>query len=89
MEERLRACLSRPRCYETNILYFRFRILKLEDMIKMKFAKFMFKYSNDMLPNFFNNHLANSKTYITTILDKKLEMSTFKLFSALKQGKKR
>ena len=32
--------------------------------------------------------LSNSKTYITTKLDKKLEMSTFKLFSAPKQGKK-
>ena len=50
----------------------------------------MFKYSNNMLPNSFNNHsikLENIHT-VTTILDKKLEMSTFKLFSALKQGKK-
>ena len=32
--------------------------------------------------------LSNLKTYLTGIPDKKLEMSTFKLFSALKQEKK-
>ena len=52
----LRACLFRPRRYETNLLYSGFRVLKLEDMIKMDFAKFMFKYSNNMLPNSFNNY---------------------------------
>ena len=39
----LRACLFRPCRYEANLLYSRFRVLKLEDMIKMEFAKFMFK----------------------------------------------
>ena len=52
----LRACLFRPHRYETNLLYSRFRVLKLEDKTKMEFAKFMFKYSNNMSPNSFNNH---------------------------------
>ena len=39
----LRACLFCPRCYETNLLCSRFRVLKLDDMIKMKFAKFIIK----------------------------------------------
>ena len=64
----LRACLFRPRRYETNLLYSRFKVLKLEDMIEMEFAKFMFKYSNNMLPNSFNNHfikLENIHNYNT------------------------
>ena len=52
----LRACLFCPRCYETNLLYSRFTVLKLVDMIKMEFAKFTFKYSTNMLPIFFNNY---------------------------------
>ena len=39
----LRACLFCSRRYETNLLYSRFRVLKLDDMIKMEFAKFIFK----------------------------------------------
>ena len=64
----LRACLFCPRRYETNLLYSRFRVLKLDDMIKMKFAKFIFKYSNTMLPNSFNNYfikLENMHNYNT------------------------
>ena len=52
----LRACLFCPHRYDTNLLYTRFRVLKLEDMIKMEFAKFIFKYSNDMLPKSFDNY---------------------------------
>ena len=66
--EILRTCLFRSCRYETNLLYSRFRVLKLEDMIKMEFAKFMFKYSNNMLPNFFKNHfikLENIHNYNT------------------------
>ena len=64
----LRTCLFRPRRYETNLLYSRFRVLKLEDMINTEFAKFMFKYSNNMLSNSFNNHfikLENIHNYNT------------------------
>ena len=57
----LRACLFCPRRYETNLLYSRFRVLKLDDMIKMEFAKFIFKYSNNMLPNSFNNYFIKLK----------------------------
>ena len=52
----VRACLFCPRRYDTNLIYTRFRVLKLEDMIKMEFAKFIFKYSNDMLPKSFDNY---------------------------------
>ena len=64
----LKACLFCPRRYETNLLCSRFRVLKLDDMIKMEFAKFIFKYSNNMLPNSFNNYfikLENIHNYNT------------------------
>ena len=64
----LRACLFCPRRYETNLLYSKLRVLMLDDMIKMEFAKFIFKYSNNMLPNFFNNYfikLENIHNYNT------------------------
>ena len=64
----LRACLFCSLRYETNLLYSRFRVLKLDDMIKMEFAKFIFKYSNNMLPNSFNNYfikLENIHSYNT------------------------
>ena len=86
----LRACLFRLRRYETNILYSRFRVLKLEDIIKMEFAKFVFKYTTITCYQMLSTTtLSNSKICLTRIQDKKLEMSTFKLFSALKQEKKR
>ena len=46
----LRAALFCPLHYPTTSLYFRFGVLKLEDMIKMELAKFMFKFNNEMLP---------------------------------------
>ena len=52
----LRACLFRPLHFPTNYLYSKCRELKLEDMIKMEKAKFMFKYNNKMLPISFDNY---------------------------------
>ena len=82
------ACLFRPRRHETNLLYSRFRVLKLEDMIKMEFAKFMFKYSNYMLPNSFNNHfikLENIHNYNTR---QKSRNEYFQTFFSNETGKK-
>ena len=52
----LRACLFRPLHHPTNSLYSDCSVLKLEDMIKMEFAKFMFKFNNNILPTSFNNY---------------------------------
>ena len=52
----------------TNLLYFKLKILKLEDMIAMEYAKFIFKINNHMLPNFFNCYftkLENAHKYNT------------------------
>ena len=42
--------------YPSNLLYTKFCVLKLDDVIKMELAKFMFKFNNKMLPNSFNNY---------------------------------
>ena len=52
----LRASLFLAMHYPTNLLYTKFCVLKRDDMIKMELAKFMFKFSNKMLPNSFNNY---------------------------------
>ena len=45
-----------------NVLYNEFRVLKLENMIDMEFVKFVFKFSNDMLPRYFNNYFRSLET---------------------------
>ena len=51
----LRASLFRPSRFSVNALYFEFGVLKLDDMIDMEYAKFLFRFSNNMLPNYFNS----------------------------------
>ena len=70
----LRACLFRPLHHPTNSLYSDCYVLKLEDLIKMEFAKFMFKLTNNMLPTSFNNYFLklDKIQYIATTQGKKL-----------------
>ena len=39
-----------------NLLYSKLKILKLDDMIAMEYAKFIFKFNNQMLPGSFNHY---------------------------------
>ena len=50
------ACLFRSLHSLTNYLYSKCQVLKLVDMIKIKKAKFMFKYNNKMPPISFGNY---------------------------------
>ena len=52
----LRAGLFRPSRFSVNALYFELVVLKLDDMNDRECAKFLFRYSNIMLPNYFNNY---------------------------------
>ena len=52
----LRASLFHDSRTSINVLYNEFRVLKLEDMIDMEFVKFVSKFSNNMLPKYFNNY---------------------------------
>ena len=58
----LRASLFHDSRTSINVLYNEFRVLKLEDMIDMEFVKFVFKFSNNMLPRYFNNHFRSLET---------------------------
>ena len=52
----IRACLFCSRRDSTALLYSKFGVLKLEDMINMEIAKFMFKFYNKMLPKSFDSY---------------------------------
>ena len=54
-----RASLFLLKTTTTNLLYFKFQVLKLKDMVKTEIAKFMFRFKNKMLPISFNNYLTN------------------------------
>ena len=49
-----RAMLFCSKQSPTNLLYSKLTILKLDNMIAMKNAKFIFKFNNHTLPNSFN-----------------------------------
>ena len=51
----LRAILFCPSRSPTNLPYSKLKVLKLDDTINMEIVKFMFKFNNQMLPDFFNN----------------------------------
>ena len=51
----LRASLFRKRDCSINVLYFTFGVLKFNDLIDMKHAKFLFRFNNSMLPDYFKN----------------------------------
>ena len=55
----IRASLFLPRSTPIDLLYSKFQTLKLKDMINMEFAKFFFKFKNNMLPSSFNNYFIN------------------------------
>ena len=55
----IRASLFLPKTTTTNLLYFKFQVLELKDMVKMEIAKFMFRFKNKMLPISFDNYFTN------------------------------
>ena len=60
----IRAGLFLPQNSPTNSLYVKFQTLKLKDMIRLEFAKSVFKLKNNMLPSSFNNYFIDlNKTH--------------------------
>ena len=55
----IRANLFLPKTTTTNLLYFKFQVLKLKDMVKMAIAIFMFRFKNKMHPTSFDNYFTN------------------------------
>ena len=58
----LRASPFRERRCPLNVMYSEFGVLKLEDMLAMKYAKFLHRFSHNMLPNYFKNYLDDLET---------------------------
>ena len=73
----VRACLFCPLHYPTNMLYSKFGALRLEDLIKMKFAKFVFKLGTKRYLLRLINFSLRLQTYITTTFFKKLYRNEF------------
>ena len=72
----IRASLFCPRKYPTFLLYSRFGVLQLDDMIKMEFAKFANKFYNKKLPNSFDNYFTDLK-YIHNYNTRQKDRSNF------------
>ena len=51
----IRASLFLPQTITINLLYFKFQVLKLKDMVKMEIAKFACRFKNKMLSIPFDN----------------------------------
>ena len=54
-----RSSLFLPRNSPFDCLYVKFQTLKLKDMIKFEFAKFIFKFKNNMHPLSFSNYFVD------------------------------
>ena len=52
----LNASLFRKSNCPINVLYSTFGVLKLDDMIDMEHAKFLFRFNNNMLLDYFKNY---------------------------------
>ena len=84
----LRVCLFRPLHHPTNLLYSACSVLNLEDLIKMEFAKFMFKFSNNMLPTSFNNYFLKLDKVHNHKTRQKTHDVYFQSFVGLETGRK-
>ena len=52
----IRVCLFGHKRTLIDNLYTKFQVLKLSDLSKLEYAKFMYKFENNSLPIFFNNY---------------------------------
>ena len=55
----IRTRLFLPKTTTTNLLYFKFQVLKLKDMVKMKDARFMIRFKNKIFSISFSNYFIN------------------------------
>ena len=70
------------------IKYSKCRVLKLEDMIKMEKAKFMFKYNNKMLAICFDNYFLKLEKVHKYNTRQKIRNEYFQIYSRTKSGRK-
>ena len=75
----LRGCLFRERRCPLNVTYSEFGVLKLENMQAMEYAKFLHRFSHNMLPDYFKNYLDD----LGTVHQHNTRQKAKKLFSHL------
>ena len=50
------SCLFLPKSTNINYLFHKFNVLKVNNIIKFTYAKFIFKYMHNMLPKPFSDY---------------------------------
>ena len=75
----------------TNLLYSKLNVLKLDHMINMEFAKSMFKFNTQILPEHFDEYfmkLVDVHQYTVNTRQKHRKFYFYQLFISTEQGKK-
>ena len=83
----LRASLFYDSRTSVNVLYNEFRVLKLNDMVDMEFVKFVFKFSNNMLPRYFKNYFRSLGTIHDHTTRQKAKKDFFHTYAQTKWDK--
>ena len=73
----IKVCLFSHKRTLIDNLYIKFQVLKLSDLCKLEYAKFMYKFENNSLSIFFNNYFTKLDLYIHTTLTKKNKTDIF------------
>ena len=84
----IRACLFCFRRDSTALLYSKFGVLNLKDMINIEISKSMFKFYNKMLPNSFDSYFTKLDSIHSHNTRQKVQMNFFTIVPELKWGKR-
>ena len=84
----LRASLFRKSDCPINVLYSTFSVLKFDDMIDIEHTKFLFRFSNNMLPDYFKNYFVKLETLHYYHIRQKTQKRFFSHFCSHRMGRK-
>ena len=84
----LRASLFRKSDCPINVLYSTFGVLKLDDMINMEHTKFLFRFNNNMLSDYFKNYFVKLETIHHYHTRQKNKQRFFSHFCSYRMGEK-
>ena len=70
-------------------MYSEFGVLKLEDVLAMEYAKFLHRFSHNMLPDYFKNCLDDLGTVHQHNTRQKAKKNFFDTYTGTEWGKKR
>ena len=84
----LRASLLRKSDCLINVLYSTFGVLKLDDMNGMEQVKFLFRFNNNMLPDYSKNYFVKLKTIHHYHTRQNTKKDIFHTFARTEWGRK-